>query len=156
MIDVRNVSKSYGSTLAQITGATHGVQPRFQRHLGQAVLHQPAAKIDQRARINPRPLLAESECPTPTHIILAGPDGFARCSGPDDSSQPDAARIRPAQRPAGRYLAGGAGFLQGFHELLGILEEHQYRGYLTVESQTAGNPDVEIGSAVKYLKNLFA
>lgn len=61
----------------------------------------------------------------------------------------DIAQGRGLETPLGQGAAD-------FPELLGILEEHQYRGCLTVESQTAGNPDVEIGAAVKYLKNLFA
>jgi sugar phosphate isomerase/epimerase len=43
-----------------------------------------------------------------------------------------------------------------FPELLGSLEEHQYRGYLTIERENARNADVEIGAAVKYLRKLFA
>ncbi|NLF72935.1 MAG: sugar phosphate isomerase/epimerase [Candidatus Anammoximicrobium sp.] len=66
-------------------------------------------------------------------------------------------------RDAARDLAQGRGIetplgegAVDFPELLGILEEHQYRGYLTIESQTSGNPEVEIATAVRYLKNLFA
>ncbi len=61
----------------------------------------------------------------------------------------DIAQGRGIETPLGQGAAD-------FPELLGILEEHHYRGYLTVESQTAGNPDVEIAAAVKYLKDLFA
>ncbi len=60
----------------------------------------------------------------------------------------DIAQGRGLETPLGQGSAD-------FPELLGILEEHQYRGYLTIEPQTAGNPDVEITSAVNYLKNLF-
>lgn len=43
-----------------------------------------------------------------------------------------------------------------FPDLLGILEEQQYRGYLTIEQGNARHADVEIGAAVEYLKRLFA
>ena len=41
-----------------------------------------------------------------------------------------------------------------FPELLGILEEHQYRGYFTIERSTAEDPVYEIGAAVQYLRSL--
>jgi sugar phosphate isomerase/epimerase len=41
-----------------------------------------------------------------------------------------------------------------FPEILGILEEHQYRGYLTIRRQEATNPQEEIAAAVKYLRSL--
>lgn len=41
-----------------------------------------------------------------------------------------------------------------FPEILGILEEHEYRGYFTIERQHASDPILEIGQAVQYLRNL--
>ncbi|MCA9122317.1 MAG: sugar phosphate isomerase/epimerase [Planctomycetaceae bacterium] len=41
-----------------------------------------------------------------------------------------------------------------FPEILGILEEHEYRGYFTIERQHADQPLVEIGQAVQYLRSL--
>ena len=41
-----------------------------------------------------------------------------------------------------------------YPELLGILEEHQYRGYLTVARDESDNPLDEIAAALDYLKNL--
>jgi sugar phosphate isomerase/epimerase len=43
-----------------------------------------------------------------------------------------------------------------FPELLGILEEHQYRGYLTIQRDNARNAEAEIAAGVEYLKKLFA
>lgn len=42
-----------------------------------------------------------------------------------------------------------------FPEILGILEEHEYRGYFTIERQHASDPILEIGQAVQYLRNLI-
>jgi sugar phosphate isomerase/epimerase len=41
-----------------------------------------------------------------------------------------------------------------FPELLAALEEHQYRGYLTIRRREASNPLEEIAAAVKYLRAL--
>jgi sugar phosphate isomerase/epimerase len=41
-----------------------------------------------------------------------------------------------------------------FPEILAILEEHEYRGYFTIERQRASNPVLEVGQAVQYLRHL--
>jgi len=41
-----------------------------------------------------------------------------------------------------------------FPELLGLLEEHGYRGYFTIERQTAENPLPDIKRAIQYLRSL--
>ncbi|MDX1945922.1 MAG: sugar phosphate isomerase/epimerase family protein [Pirellulaceae bacterium] len=41
-----------------------------------------------------------------------------------------------------------------FPELLAILEEQQYRGYITVERRDASDPSGEIAQAVRFLRNL--
>jgi sugar phosphate isomerase/epimerase len=41
-----------------------------------------------------------------------------------------------------------------YPELLGVLEEHQYRGYFTIEREGAQRPLAEIADAVAYLKSL--
>ena len=60
-----------------------------------------------------------------------------------------------------RDLAHGRGLevqlgrgLAEFPELLGILEEHQYRGFITIERRQSENAVAEIADAVKYLKSL--
>lgn len=60
-----------------------------------------------------------------------------------------------------RDLAHGRGIevqlgrgLAEFPELLGLLEEHHYRGYITVERRQSENAIAEIADAVKYLKSL--
>lgn len=42
-----------------------------------------------------------------------------------------------------------------FPEILGILEEHEYRGYFTIERQHASDPVLEVGQAVQFLRNLI-
>lgn len=41
-----------------------------------------------------------------------------------------------------------------FPELLAVLEEQRYRGYITIERREAADPIYEIGQAVQYLRNL--
>ncbi len=40
-------------------------------------------------------------------------------------------------------------------ELFSVLEEHQYRGFITVERQTGQDAATECGEAIEYLTNLF-
>ena len=41
-----------------------------------------------------------------------------------------------------------------FPNLLGILEESQYRGFLTIQRDSAAQPIVEVGQAVEFLRNI--
>ena len=41
-----------------------------------------------------------------------------------------------------------------FPALLAVLEEHHYRGYLTIEREQSRQPEEEIGLAVQYLRNI--
>lgn len=59
----------------------------------------------------------------------------------------DLAQGRGVEVPLGRGSVD-------FANLLGVLEEHQYRGYFTIERENAADPVFEIGQAVEYLKNL--
>jgi sugar phosphate isomerase/epimerase len=59
----------------------------------------------------------------------------------------DLARGRGVATPLGRGSAD-------YPELMGILEEHQYRGYFTIERSEAANPVSEIGQAVQFLQHL--
>ncbi len=59
----------------------------------------------------------------------------------------DLAQGRGLEVPLGRGVAD-------FPQLLGMLEEHEYRGYLTIERRQADDPESEIAQAVEFLKNL--
>ncbi len=59
----------------------------------------------------------------------------------------DLARGRGVQTPLGRGSAD-------FPELIGTLEESEYRGYFTVERELSSNPIGEVGQAIEYLRNL--
>jgi len=62
---------------------------------------------------------------------------------------------------ATRDVAQGRGFLVplgrgsvDYSEILAILEERQYRGYLTIERSDSDDPEFEISQAVKYLRSM--
>lgn len=59
----------------------------------------------------------------------------------------DLARGRGIEVPLGRGSAD-------FPALLGQLEEHDYRGYVTIARERSDDPIFEIGEAVKYLREL--
>ncbi len=59
----------------------------------------------------------------------------------------DLARGRGLETPLGRGSVD-------FPELIGVLEEHNYRGYFSVEREHAEDPPAEIGQAIQYLRNL--
>lgn len=59
----------------------------------------------------------------------------------------DLAQGRGVEVPLGRGTVD-------FPEIFGILEEHQYRGYFTVEREHCDNPLGEVGQAVQFLRNI--
>jgi sugar phosphate isomerase/epimerase len=59
----------------------------------------------------------------------------------------DLAQGRGLEVPLGRGAAD-------FPNLLGALEEHEYRGFFTIERTAGDDPLFEIGQAVKYLQNI--
>lgn len=59
----------------------------------------------------------------------------------------DLAQGRGLETPLGQGAAD-------FPELLGILEQQDYQGFLTLERETAREPLVDLNNAVKYLRNL--
>jgi sugar phosphate isomerase/epimerase len=61
--------------------------------------------------------------------------------------------VRDLSRGRGTEVALGRGTAD-WPNLLGKLEERNYRGYLTVGRRTADDPLVEIGAAIEYLRSL--
>ena len=69
--------------------------------------------------------------------------------------------IANSYAPAIRDLARGRGLEVGlgsgtvdFPELLGILEEHRYGGYFTINRQTTGDAVAEVAQAIKFLTSM--
>ncbi len=61
--------------------------------------------------------------------------------------------VRELSRSQGVELELGRGAVE-FPQLLGALENFQYRGYLTVERLAANHPEQEIQRALEYLRSL--
>lgn len=61
--------------------------------------------------------------------------------------------VRDLARGRGTNVQLGRGAVD-YPALLAALEEHDYRGYLTVERQTAQDPAYEIGQAMRFLRSL--
>ena len=61
--------------------------------------------------------------------------------------------VRDLARGRGMEVELGRGSAD-FAALLGALEEHDYRGYWTIELESAADPIHEIGRAVSYLRSL--
>jgi sugar phosphate isomerase/epimerase len=61
--------------------------------------------------------------------------------------------VRDLARGRGVEVTLGRGSAE-FPDLLGVLENHQYRGFVTVERQASENPQREIAMAVEYLQRL--
>jgi sugar phosphate isomerase/epimerase len=60
---------------------------------------------------------------------------------------------RDQSRRRGVEVTLGSGSAE-FPELLGMLENYQYRGFITVERQACDNPEREIQLSMKYLLSL--
>ena len=61
--------------------------------------------------------------------------------------------VRDLTRGRGIEVALGRGSAE-FPELLGVLENSTYRGFITVERQASDDPERDVSLAVMYLQNL--
>jgi sugar phosphate isomerase/epimerase len=91
----------------------------------------------------------------PAQLILHGhsPAEAVRALGPHIVHVHATDGTRDLAQNRGVEVALGRGSAE-FPELLAILEEHQYRGYITIERRGADQPAAEIAQAVEFLRNL--
>ena len=61
--------------------------------------------------------------------------------------------VRDMAQGRGMEVPLGRGSVD-FPELIGTLQEHDYRGYYTIEREKSDDPVFEVGQAVKYLRSL--
>lgn len=61
--------------------------------------------------------------------------------------------VRDLARGRGLEVQVGRGSVD-FPELLGALEEHAYRGYVTLEREFASDPLQELGQGIEFLRNI--
>jgi sugar phosphate isomerase/epimerase len=135
LTDIGRHGQRVGATLAAETGTETGAE------LLRLIAALPPASLG--VDLNPANLIVHNQSPREAaqalgpHILHVHANDGAR----------DLAQGRAVEVPLGRGSAE-------FPELLAALEEHQYRGYITVERKGSDNPRHEIAQAVKFLKNL--
>ncbi len=93
--------------------------------------------------LNPGRLLANGH--SPLEVVAALGRDIVHVHATD--AVQDAARGHGGDVPLGRGMVD-------YPALLGALEEHNYRGYFTIERRGSPDPIFEIGQAVKYLQSL--
>lgn len=135
LTDIGRYGQRVGATLAAETGTETGAE------LLRLISALPPASLG--VDLNPANLIVHNQSPREAvkalgaHILHVHANDGTR----------DLAQGRAIEVPLGRGSAE-------FPELLATLEEHQYRGYITVERKGSDNPLAEIEQAVMFLKNL--
>jgi sugar phosphate isomerase/epimerase len=135
LTDIGRYGQRVGATLAAETGTESGEE------LAGLITALPPASLG--VDLNPANLIVNGHSPREAAKALG--EHVLHVHATDGTR--DLAHGRGIEVQLGRGLAE-------FPELLGILEEHQYRGFITIERRQGENAVNEIADAVKYLKSL--
>ena len=135
LTDIGRYGQRVGATLAAETGTESGEE------LAGLITALPPASLG--VDLNPANLIVNGHSPREAAKALG--EHVLHVHATDGTR--DLAHGRGIEVQLGRGLAE-------FPELLGILEEHQYRGFITIERRQGENAINEIADAVKYLKSL--
>jgi sugar phosphate isomerase/epimerase len=135
LADVGSYSHKVGAFLAAETATESGAD------LAALIARLPPGSIG--VDLNPAQLILHAHSPLEA----------ARALGPHimHIHANDAARDVSAHRGIEVPLGRGSAELP---ELLAVLEEHQYRGFITVERRDAANAIAEVRQAIEFLRNL--
>jgi sugar phosphate isomerase/epimerase len=133
--DIGRHGQRVGATLAAETATESGEQ------LARLIAALPPGSIG--VDLNPGLLVLNGHSPSEAVTALA--DHVLHVHATDATR--DVAQGRGFQVPLGRGSVD-------YSEILGKLEERQYRGYLTIERRESDDPVFEISQAVKYLKSM--
>jgi sugar phosphate isomerase/epimerase len=126
-----------GATLCARTGAERG------EDLARLLQALPAASLG--VDFDPGTLIVHGHSPREALTSLAPYVLHARAR----DAMRDISQGRGVETPLGEGSAD-------FPTLLAMLEEHQYRGYLTIECEQTREAEVRIRSAIEYLRRLFS
>jgi len=135
LTDIGRYGQRVGATLAAETGTESGEE------LAGLIAALPPASLG--VDLNPASLIINGHSPRDAAKALA--QHVLHVHATDGTR--DLAHGRGIEVQLGRGLAE-------FPELLGLLEEHHYRGFITIERRQGENAASEIADAVKYLKSL--
>ena len=135
LTDIGRYSQRVGATLAAETGTEGGAE------LAGLIAALPPGSLG--VDFHPANLIIHGHSPAETAAALA--EHVVHVHATDATR--DLAHGRGIEVQLGRGLAE-------FPEILGLLEEHQYRGFITIERRQSENAVAEITDAVKYLKSL--
>jgi sugar phosphate isomerase/epimerase len=124
-----------GAMLAAQTGGASGAD------LGRLIAALPDGAIG--VNLDPGQLLVHGHSPLETVEMIGS--NIVHVHATDGVRDLSAGRSIPV--PLGRGSAD-------YPALLGALEERGYRGYFTVRSHSASNPEAEMGQAIQYLRNI--
>jgi sugar phosphate isomerase/epimerase len=133
--DIGSYGQRVGATLAAETGTESGAD------LASFIARLPPGSIG--VDLNPAELVLHGHSPADA----------ARALGEHVMHVHARDATRDLQLGRGVEVALGRGSAE-LPELLAILEEHQYRGYITVERRDAADPLAEVRQAVEFLRNL--
>lgn len=135
LADIGKVGQRVGATLAAETGTESGEE------LLRLIDSLPPGALG--VDLHPANLILHNHSPREAARALAAHVIHVHAA---DATR-DLAERRNIEVPLGRGTAE-------FPELLAILEEHRFRGYITIERRQSDNPVFEISQAVQYLRNL--
>jgi sugar phosphate isomerase/epimerase len=135
LTDIGRHGQRVGATLAAETATESGEE------MSRLIKALPTGSIG--VDLNPGLLVLNGHSPREAAAALA--DHVLHVHATDATR--DVAQGRGFEVPLGRGSVD-------YSEILGILEERQYRGYLTIERRDSDDPVFEIAQAVKYLKSL--
>jgi len=136
LTDMGNFGQHYGALLTAETGSESGAD------LARLLRALPPGSAG--ADLNPGNLIVSGY--SPIEAVEALGDLILHVHAKDG--------VRDATRGRGLEVELGRGMVD-FPALLGALEEHNYRGFLTIERYGSADPVFEIGQAVKFLRSLI-
>lgn len=135
LADIGRHGQRVGATLAAETATESGDA------LARLIAALPTGSIG--VDLNPGLLVLNGQSPREATAALA--DHVLHVHATDATR--DVAQGRGFEVPLGRGSVD-------YSEILGLLEERQYRGYLTIERRQSDDPVFEIAQAVKYLRSI--
>jgi sugar phosphate isomerase/epimerase len=135
LADLGRHGQKVGAMLAAETGTEPGEE------LAALITQLPPGSIG--VDLNPANLIIHGHSPRPATVALAANVMHVHAT---DATR-DLAHGRGIEVPLGQGNAE-------FPELLGILEEQQYRGYITIARHDTTNPILDVQQSLTFLRNL--